>query len=269
MTFERVSTAAVVLRNLLIGSNAVAVARALRAPRKAVGYVQDCLFAHENMFGRERFVPAHVTAELGNGSPVSITLASARTAGAKHWFGLSASYLADLVSLCEICRIVEPKVVFEIGTLKGFTAYHFALNTGPDATVYSLDLPPGVPETLLRTTVVDDWHIQRRRPTGALCFEGTPEAKKIRCLYGDSAAFDYESYHDRVDLFFIDGAHSYEYVKSDTEHAWRCCRSGGVIVWHDAGRVGVNGVTQYLQEAARTYRICLVPGASLAYAVKP
>lgn len=265
---ERARTASIILRNLLVGGNVLAAARALSRPRQAVSYVQDCLFTHENLFGRQGFVTKHVTAELGDGTPLPIVLAGARATGASSWFGPSASYVADLVSLCQLCRIVQPRAIFEIGTLKGFTAYHFALNSAPDTRVYTLDLPPGTTATNLKTTVVDDLHIQTLPKRGALCFAGTPEADKIQCLLGDSAVFDFTPYHGRIDLFFIDGAHSYEYVKSDTEHALRCCRPGGVIAWHDAGRVGVNGVTRYLQELTGHSRICLVPGGSLAYMVK-
>ncbi|MDP2389051.1 MAG: hypothetical protein Q8N52_01890, partial [Acidobacteriota bacterium] len=32
---------------------------------------------------------------------------------------------------------------------------------------------------------------------------------------------------------FVDGAHSFEYVKSDTMNAARCCQDDGVIIWDD------------------------------------
>src|SRR3712207_5275930 len=54
---------------------------------------------------------------------------------------MSKSYTADLVSLCLICRILKPRTIFEIGTFRGYTALHFALNTPDDARVYTLDLP--------------------------------------------------------------------------------------------------------------------------------
>lgn len=99
------------------------------------------------------------------------------------------------------------------------------------------------------------------------CFTGTREAQKIRLLQGDSATFDYSAFESKIDLFFIDGAHSYEYVRSDTGKAFRCVRPGEVIPWHDAGRTGVNGVTRWRREFSKkvsTYasfpaRRCPVP----------
>jgi hypothetical protein len=64
----------------------------------------------------------------------------------------------------------------------------------------------------------------------------------------------------------VDGAHSYEYVTSDTRNALACVRAGGVIAWHDFGRSGVNGVTRALRELTETGRqIYAVPGGSLAF----
>jgi hypothetical protein len=38
-----------------------------------------------------------------------------------------------------------------------------------------------------------------------------------------------------------------------------------VIVWHDYGRWGVNGVSKYLHEVSRQYpQLCRLPGSSLA-----
>jgi predicted O-methyltransferase YrrM len=163
--------------------------------------------------------------------------------------------------------------VFEIGTLNGYTALHFALNSPDDGTVYTLDLPQDVARTAavqLATTVIDDEHIRSNLGRQTYCFRGTAVERKIRTLFGDSATFDFAPYHGAIDLMFIDGAHSYEYVRSDTVQAMRCVRPGGLICWHDFGRVGVNGVTQWLRElrAAGNPVFC-VPGGSLAFMVQP
>jgi hypothetical protein len=89
-------------------------------------------------------------------------------------------------------------------------------------------------------------------------------------LFGDSASFDFSPFAGAVDLFFIDGAHSYEYVRSDTLRALQCVRPGGVIAWHDFGRTGVNGVSRWLLEMhSRQWPVCAAPGGSLAYMIVP
>jgi Methyltransferase domain len=92
-------------------------------------------------------------------------------------------------------------------------------------------------------------------------------ARKIHPLTGDSAEYDYSLYHGLVDLFFIDNAHSYEYVRSDTLNAMKCCHPGSVIAWHDFGRVGVNGVSRWLLEFSKQHQVYSVRGGSIAFCV--
>jgi hypothetical protein len=94
-------------------------------------------------------------------------------------------------------------------------------------------------------------------------------ARKVQPLFGDSATFNYSPYYGRIDLFFVDGSHSYEYVRSDTLNAMKCCRPGGVIAWHDFGRVGVNGVSRWLLEFSKQHPVYSVPGGSIAFCVIP
>jgi len=267
-TVELAKVVAKIMRNALWGGSLAFVWQALLSPSKALNYLQECLFQYENLFGRKGALPKHVTAALDCNPTLPIVLGSAKHTGADSWFAEKSSYTLDLVSLCQLCRILNPSIVFEIGTLKGFTAWHFALNTNAEAAIYTLDLPPAGVKPLLRTTLVDDIHIAGHQGMASQCFDGTSEGAKIRRVFGDSATFDFSGFHGKVDLFFIDGAHSYEYVRSDTMNALLCTRKGGVIAWHDFGRVGVNGVGKLIEEMSRSYKIFAVPGGSVAYMVK-
>jgi predicted O-methyltransferase YrrM len=179
-----------------------------------------------------------------------------------------APFGADIVSLCLLARILKPKVIFEIGTFTGYTALHFALNTPEDAQIYTLDLSkderadPG-----MQVTVLDQNLVKVHAGTQRYAFDDSNAAAKATCLYGDSATFDYSPYHGKVDLFFIDGAHSYEYVRSDTRNALKCCHPGSVIAWHDFGRVGVNGVSRWIRELSKEHEIFSIPGGSLTFMV--
>jgi len=167
--------------------------------------------------------------------------------------------------MCILCQILKPQVIFEIGTLNGAGALHWAGNA-PGAEVYTLDLPAGTRPSLALTEA-DRQHVGVHGAAIGMAFDGKPEAQRIHCLYGDSATFDYTPFHARVDLFFIDGAHSYEYVRNDTSRALACCKPGGIIAWHDYGRSGFNGVSKWLHELVRGGReIYRIPGGSLAYA---
>jgi predicted O-methyltransferase YrrM len=163
-------------------------------------------------------------------------------------------------------KLMEARRIFEIGTLDGYTSEHFAMNSFESTEVFSLDLPLDQSKLHLSTTLLDDNHRKAHSSVKNYRFDNTPWLSKVHLLFGDSAKYDFSPFHNSIDLFFIDGAHSYEYVKSDTQNAIRCCRDGGMVVWHDYGRMGVNGVSRYLHElSANGCRIYSVPGSSLAY----
>ena len=114
--------------NLLFGSSLASLSLAAR-PRAMIQYLADSLFLNRAMSGR-RGLPQRNVVDVLAGSPTqSIRLGSLGTGA--EWFWPQASYTQDIVSLCLICQILQPRRVFEIGTLWGYTSYHFALNTRP------------------------------------------------------------------------------------------------------------------------------------------
>lgn len=150
--------------------------------------------------------------------------------------------------LAALCGAVGAKTFFEIGTNRGRTTWTVARNN-PELELFSLDLPSqeSLGEISLdlndsdRDFFVDDWDRGE-------AYKGTPEEERITTLEGDSATFDYTPYLGKMDVVFIDGAHSYAYVKSDTENALRLLAPGGTIVWDDYP--SIPGVYTYLNEAA-------------------
>jgi predicted O-methyltransferase YrrM len=68
-----------------------------------------------------------------------------------------------------------------------------------------------------------------------------------------------------MDLVFVDGAHSYEYVKNDTEKGWEMLRPGGIIAWHDC-TPNHPEVVSYLK--SYTPIPTLVRGTALAFVIK-
>jgi len=257
--------------NVLIGGNVVSLGL-LAKPGRLMDYARQCRCLYATYADRRGLPQRNVFQVLKNGDEVTqtkeVTLAWQTLPRGESWFVPLASYLADLVQLCLLCRLLDAKVIFEIGTLQGYTTLHFALNSRPDGEVYSLDLPPeGGSAPALRTTVIDERLIHKLGTKRQYVFDGLPAAQKIHCLYGDSATFDYTPFAGKVDLFFIDGAHSYDYVRSDTMNALKCCHPGSVIAWHDFGRFGVNGVSKWLWELSQKHEVYSIPGGSLAFMV--
>ncbi len=254
---------AVAARNLLMGGNLSSLSL-LANPRQMIAYATENLFSFRTVADRRGVPQKNVFEVLPQARLAKVNLCNTN---GETWFKNSASYVTDIISLCLLCQAIKPKVIFEIGTLTGYTTAHMALNCD-DCRIYTLDLPPDGKPTLA-TTVIDGALVKMHEKTKRYVWEGMDIAEKIQPLFADSASFDYSPYHGRVDLFFIDGAHSYEYVRSDTLNAMKCCHPGSVIAWHDFGRVGVNGVSRWLVEFSKKHRIYSVPGGSIAFCVIP
>ena len=267
---EMLQTGWMLFRNQVLGGNLVSLGLASQ-PRAMVDYVRQNLFLYQTYTNTRGLPQKNVFEVLPTSGVETVRLGMLdreNTLYGEPWFHSLTSYTADLLNLCILCQILKPNLVFEIGTLRGYTAYHFALNTPESACIHTLDLSKdGSERAELKTTSVDREHISSQHASRRYCFEGTNEAHKITCLFGDSARFDYSPYEKQVDLFFIDGAHSYEYVRSDTLNALKCCHSGSVIAWHDYGRLGVNGVARWVLELARARTIYCIPGGSLAFMI--
>jgi len=265
-------TALLISRHMLFGAN-VASLSMIGKPRDLFRYVGESLLLYQSMASR-RGVPQKNVYEVlkptrnngCHGTAEQIVLGNLD--GKSTWFQPEAAYAIDIVSLCLICRILKPKTVFEIGTLTGYTSLHFALNTDDDARIFTLDLPKDRSiQPRLKTDYADDMGISRHSLAQAYCFENSPGADKISLLFGDSATFDFSPFYGKIDFCFVDGAHSYDYVRSDTLNVLKCCRPGSVIAWHDFGRAAVSGVAKWVCEFARDHEVYSVPGGSLAYMV--
>lgn len=250
---------AIVVRNVVLGTNLESL-KTLNNPRMAVHFASECRFLYRSLVPVDG-LPQKPVWEVFGADELSVKLYGH---AAKEWFRPVSSLATDLVSMCMLCRLLNAKVIFEIGTYHGAGALHWAGNA-PEANVYTLDLPQSIVPSLPVTTM-DIGHIEEHARATQMEFSGTPEALRIHCLYGDTATFDFSPFRGKVDLFFIDGAHSYEYVRNDTLSAFSCCKTGSVIAWHDYGRAGFNGVSRWLHELVREGReIYRVPGGSLAY----
>jgi Methyltransferase domain len=255
---QSVRAATIGIRNILLGANLRSLSK-LADPRRLAFYSTQALFFYDCLF--RNGLPVKNVREIlphNEYADVSLFLGSD-----DFWINDVPSGGSDLLSLCLITRLVQPKRIFEIGTARGYTALQFAANA-PVAEVFTLDLPQDS-GTVLPITVMDRLFAGVEK--GAT-LQGRKEAGKIRRLLGDSATFDFSPYSKSIDLFFIDGAHTYEYVRNDTLKALECCHEGSVITWHDYGRRGVNGVTRWLNEFARShFPVYRVPNGSLAFGI--
>lgn len=135
----------------------------------------------------------------------------------------------DISSLVTVCVHARPKTIFEIGTYKGASAELF-LRALPQAKVISIAYPLD-PEKGREFNNSD----LRAEDIGSLV--SPANRSRYTQLLGDSHKIDPDAFvrdHGQVDLVFIDGDHSREGVRLDTELALRILAPGGAIAWHDA-----------------------------------
>jgi predicted O-methyltransferase YrrM len=169
----------------------------------------------------------------------------------------------ELLALLVMMKIANAKNVFEFGTYKGVSVTQFALNADGQSRIYTLDLPEQTQQTELDITDPDEARIAREPGKGSLV---PPELRsRITFLREDSALFDDTPYAGGMDFVFVDGAHSYAYVKNDSEKGWRMLRKGGIIAWHDF-RPDDPDVVRYLLKCP--FQPTLVGGTTIAFARK-
>jgi hypothetical protein len=259
MLGEAFRTGGELVRMALYGGSP-ALLSMLGRPRRAAQYAASSLFLHRlaSQWGLEQRRPQEI---LGVDADVEVGVCLAPQSWFYSW---DPSFGMDLFWLCVITRLVQPRRVFEIGMSQGISALHFALNSPGEAQVFTLDLPrDGSVRPALSTTLMDREQIRERERSQPV-FVSKPENRKITQLFSDSARFDFSDFRGNIDLFFVDGAHSYDYVRSDTGRALECCHAGSVVLWHDYGRYGVNGVTKYLHQLAKTREVYRLPGSAVA-----
>ncbi len=167
-----------------------------------------------------------------------------------------------LFFLVSLAKELPARVLFEIGTFTGLTAWCLARNL-PDAAVHTLDIPPG--ETPRLDLEESDLHRAGRMP---MAYERLQSVNGVRQHWGDSAGFDFSSWHGACDLIYIDGAHSEQYVESDTSNALRMLSSSGAIVWDDYWRLSP-GVVTVLHRRRHELELFRVPGTRLVVHFAP
>jgi hypothetical protein len=175
----------------------------------------------------------------------------------------------EVLAVCAVASHLGARSMIEVGTADGNTTMNLIANGGLGARIVTIDLPEDwrgdfefkVPEMMKNVTSRSSIGIQYRQHAN---LDG-----KVRQVYSDSAAVDFEALGGPFDLAFIDGCHFYEYVKKDTENCFRHMEPGGAIIWHDYGMI--RDVSVAVDEWANQSGIpvAVVAGTRLAIARMP
>ncbi len=126
--------------------------------------------------------------------------------------------------LCWLTKQIKGNIV-EIGCNKGLTTRDLAISN-PEKIIYTVDYfnTDGGMSNMQKheSPSLKDFCLYAR------------DLWNVVCIYKNSAEINYESLSN-VKLIFIDGDHTFDAVKADTERAlnFLYSNSGGLIVWHD------------------------------------
>lgn len=145
---------------------------------------------------------------------------------------------ASYYTIAAITNARAPKRVLEFGTYLGVGTLTMALNTSQDATIYTIDLPDQVDSESLPTLEhsADKTHIRVSRHRVGEAFTGCESAGKIRQIRADSLTLKLNHPPwgtDSIDMVYVDGEHSFEICKRDSETALSVLSPQGVILWDD------------------------------------
>jgi hypothetical protein len=180
----------------------------------------------------------------------------------KHEDGMTPYH--DAVALLSILVAENPSEVLEIGTYMGHTARAMAENL-ENATIHTVDLPPdfsakpGIGDSLPK----DQYPLTARRSVGRE-FKGQPCETRIVQHFGDTAVIDFTRIGQPT-FFFIDGSHSYEYCKNDSEKCLALCPRGATFLWHDCNEIHPGIVKFILEWRVLGRNIVRIFGTDLAY----
>ncbi len=184
-----------------------------------------------------------------------------------HLLSLTAGYggmsAQDLYALLRVVHWLRPRRIFELGTFHGVTTAHVALNC--DAEIYTLDLPREVASGLRGYAERDLALLQPEAHIGQYYRQFNSD-NRIHQLFGDSLGFNYQPYTGTMDLVLIDACHIFDYVMSDSYHAFELLAKSGVVLWHDFGNS--RDVMRALRILAKQQPIMHIEGTALALSAR-
>lgn len=167
----------------------------------------------------------------------------------------------ELVFIARAVKVLQPRVIFEMGSYKGLTTSVFILNSDPEAQVLTLDLPPNPAESAVLSA--DKELVADRSLVSTTKALGLSRYTQLLC---DSMKFDPTPYADTVDLGLVDAAHDLIHVQNDTLKMAKMMSNRGLVFWHDYGGKGpLRPLASYLEHLARKCRLYRIHGTSLAW----
>jgi len=160
--------------------------------------------------------------------------------------------------------------IFEFGTASGKTTYLLAENSPESCKIITVTLDEknikdvsyeNNDNSVAKNNAIKESIYKKFFFTGRDC------EKKIKVIFVDSKKLKIDNFIRKFDLIFIDGGHTYSYVKNDSEKAFQMIKKGGYILWHDfnIGKKSCKDVVKYLEENVYKKKIYHIKNTSLCF----
>ena len=127
----------------------------------------------------------------------------------------------DYAFLLILAKKLNLKTYLEIGTYIGTS---INIMSSICERCYGITAPIGA------TYSMREWCRARNIPDYS---SALTQKDNIRMFYANSREFDFSLINDDIDLFFIDGDHSYNGVFCDTINIFKIKKESAIVVWHD------------------------------------
>lgn len=163
--------------------------------------------------------------------------------------------VSELAVIVNLVRALGVTSFAEIGTFDGLTILNLLENCPELQRVYTVDLPDKIvsakgigsvfPIDSVNAGMINTVRIGDR-------FQSHPRRGIVTQLREDSASLSASQFPSAVEVFVIDGSHSYDYCLSDSRLAQTVTGRIGLVIWHDYANVKyLPGVTEAVLQVAR------------------
>jgi hypothetical protein len=190
----------------------------------------------------------------------------------------------EATMIVALLKIFNPSKIFEFGTFLGYTTSILTRNSKDSSIVFSLDLDVNSNQVnslelnefsnqdVLTNDIINDAFLSKIQSVKGEFYLSDMSAlqkSRIKLLKQNSLELDVNnlSLVNEIDFCFIDGGHTYEIVKSDTEKAFLMAKKNSIILWHDYNSKIHGDVTSYLMDLSDTYTIYHIANTMLAFTI--
>lgn len=173
-------------------------------------------------------------------------------------FGRRPTTKFDISGLLHLIKSSCFKDIVEIGSWYGKTTYEIAVRS-QQKFIYTMDY---IGKDLILDPASNRALIKDKKD---LCVYAK-DLPNVNFIYANSHTYDFNTFIN-VDFFFIDGDHSFDGVKIDTEKTIEYLKKngGGTIAWHDVHTKNLTQVPDYMQYLSKSLDIYYLKDTNIGF----